>query len=224
MFSNANQYLENQINKALSNFRESLIENIPCKVKSINKDNLTLNLESLIDKRIFSNVPFLALPNMQFNLENLQFGLFLAIDYFFYSIQSEGTINTPIKATQSNYGLFIPILGNNSTFSQNKENEFTIFDKDNNLKFIINQEGIFIENEQQSQKIGIDNQIQILGGNQPLKIENNIGSIKDLISSLIECINLASLGTGNQGSPIVQNPQLAPKITELQTKLNQILG
>lgn len=224
MYSNSNQYIENQINKALDNFRDSLIENIPVKVKSFDSDKLTLTLESLIDKRIFSNVSFLALPNMQYNLENFKFGIFLSINYYFYSIQSEGKITSPIKTNQSNYGLFLPILDNNSTFSKNKDNEITFFDKDNKKKITINQEGIILEDENNKQKVAIENQIQIIGGNQPLKIENDIGSLKDLISLLIECINLASLGVGNQGAPIVQNPQLAPKITELQTKMNQILG
>lgn len=224
MYSNSNHYINQQIQKGLDNFRESLIENIPVRVKSFDKDKLLLELESLIDKRIFSNVPFIINPNIQMNLENLEFGIFLSINYYFYSIQSEGKIETPIKTTQSNYGLFLPILGKNSNFSKNKDNEFTICDKDNNMKFIINSQGIYIENENKKQKIGIEEGIQIIGGNQPLSIKNDIGSLKDLITALIECINLASLSTGNQGAPVVPNPQLSPKITELQTKLNQILG
>lgn len=241
MYSNSNHYINQQIQKGLDNFRESLIENIPVRVKSFDKDKLLLELESLIDKRIFSNVPFIINPNIQMNLENLEFGIFLSINYYFYSIQSEGKIETPIKTTQSNYGLFLPILGKNSNFSKNKDNEITIFDKENKKKFQITKEGIIIQDENNKQKIAIENgiiledentkqkvelgnQISIIGGNQPLSIKNDIGSLKDLITALIECINLASLSTGNQGAPVVPNPQLSPKIAELQTKLNQILG
>lgn len=224
MYSNSNQYIENQINKALNTFKESLIENIPARVKNFDKDTLTLTLESLIDKRIFSNVPFLALPNIQYNIENFKYGIFLCVNYYFYTLQTEDKITSSIKSNQSNYGLFLPILSKDSNFSKNKDNEITFFDKENKKIITINQEGIILENENTNQKISIENQIQIIGGNQPLKIENDIGSLKDLISLLIECINLASLGTGNQGALIIQNPQLTPKITELQTKLNQILG
>lgn len=201
MFTNSSSYDKIEINRIIQQYIENLPQNIPVKVDKINND-ISINCHSLIDDKVFTNVQIFTPIGYSFKLDRLKYGILLNVPYYFYSILSDGNISEVITSNQTQYGLFIPILDNTNTFDTKSD--------------------ISLSNNDNTNKITITNEISI-NSNNPINISTEIASLKDIINGLIECINLASLGQGNQGSPIIPNPNLSIKIAELQNKLNGVL-
>lgn len=234
-----------------------LPKNVPCKVDKVN-DDMTVDLISLIDDSPFYNINIFLPVGISYNTDRLKYGILYYVNYDFSSLLTTGQLNFQIESSQTQYGIFIPVLDVNnskpySDFSKNN-NELTIFNTnaDNYISLetdniIVNnkdkaymtmEDGVVtIKNNNEIESIVMDNKIEItskqdvvklqdgisLNSSAPIDISTQIASLKEIVDGLIECINLASVGTGNQGAPIVPNPQLSVKIGELQTKLNGVL-
>lgn len=248
-----NKNISTKVTDAIS----QLPKNVPCKIDKIN-DDMTVDLISLIDNSPFYNISIFLPIGISFDFKRMKYGILYYVNYDFSSLMITGKLNFEIESSQTQYGIFIPVLDISnskpySDFSKNN-NELTIFNKnaDNYISLetdniIVNnkdkaymtmEDGVItIKNNNEIESIVMDNKIEItykqdvvklqdgisLNSSAPIDISTQMASLKEIVDGLIECINLASVGTGNQGAPIVPNTQLSVKIGELQTKLNGVL-
>lgn len=214
MYNNFGAFLNQSINSKIIESQSLLMEAIPVEIMDINQDT-SVNCKSLIDKRQFNNAPLFCVTGYSFKIENVKFGLFIPTPYFFYSILDKDKVDTPLRTSQANYGLVIPLLDKNNHQKDNQDFDAVIHSKDNQNKITIDDQSITLDNQGKS---GLT-----INSNSPIELKTQVATLKEIMDDLINCINLASLGTGNTGSPIIPNPGLSTLIESTKAKLNGVL-
>lgn len=250
MITNFRSFNKEQINRISNQKIDKLEYNIPCEVLEVNKDNMTVKLQSLVDDRTFYDIPVYYMVGMSFDINRLKYGFLIVSTYFFDTMISNDKIQTFIKSNNFKFGFFIPMMYKShiDLLKDKKLNDssFCLFNDDGTNKICLEKDNIIIDNKEKASinmedgSISVnskDNKIELtskqdkivledgvtINSSNPMDISTQIASLKEVIDGLVECINLASLSTGNQGAPCVPNPQLPTKITELQTKINGLL-
>lgn len=203
---NSSLYIKECIKSELLRYSNLLNSTIPCSVDSINEDS-TINLKSLVDDRTYKNIQLITTPGYGFKLDNIKYVLYVQMKYAYDELLKSDNIENVFISPQGTYGYALPILTSSTVnnFKSNKDNDITLYNRNN------------------TNKVCIGNEINIESSNKPISIKANNVVLKDLLSDVINALTLAATGTGNQGAPIIPNPSLNQKITELQTKLNRLL-
>lgn len=242
MITDNSYFIKYQINTAIQNAMEKLTNNIPCKVESVN-DNYTVNVTSLIDNFIYKDIPVLLPIGTSVKTDRFKFGLLIVSTYRLDEILTDSKIQTDIKTLNPTFGFFIPMIDKEDIDFLNdnelKDIDLALFNTDASNKILLETDNIIIDNKEKASITMEDGSINISNNNDnnniklsteltinsdnPISISTQIATLKEVIDGLVECINLASTGTGNQGAPIVPNPNLATKVVELQTKINGLL-
>lgn len=196
--------IENSINMKL----EQLPFNIPCKVDKVN-DDYTVNVVSLIDNVLYSNISIYYPTGMYFDPNRLKNGLLIHSDYWFGSLRETGKLERSIKCTLTQFGIFVPLFDNEDIklIDNNvKTSEFAIFNKDATNKITLETDNIIVNNKDKAYMTMEDGIVTIKNNNdnETIVMNNNIE-----ITSKQDVFKLDNGISLNSSTPIEFKTQIA---------------
>lgn len=208
-------YNNNKFNK-LQQDKINTINNLinigswPCKVKEY-KDNYKVDVYSLVDNTIKTDIPILYIPGYSYKLENIKYGLCISIAYNYISIIENENENKQIKAPPNNSFIFIPIYStSNNKQKDNKEYDITIHSNSNNDKIEVKDNEVSIT----SNNININPKATV-------DISNDTASLKDCFTELINTLKQSFVKPAANGKPLDET--FAVQIQAVEAKINALL-
>lgn len=185
------------------------------------------------------------------NNKDFKYGLLIGTKYYFNELYTDqNKINSTLMADGTNFGILLPLFNESilNKYKDNKDFDISLFDKENSNIIHIDKDNISITtnnnknsielskddikltSNNEANSINLTNDKIILGGTeialnskQPMDIKTETATLKDILTELTNALLLSATGTGNQGAPIIPNPQLQLKMTEIINKLNMLL-
>lgn len=210
MYYNNNKFYKLQQDKinALNNLIH--IGSWPCKIKEY-KDNYKVDVISLVDNSIKTDIPILYTPGFNYKLENIKYGLCLNIEYNYFSIIENGDDKQQLKAPPNNSFLFIPISDpSNNKQKENKDYDITLSSLSNNDKVEIKDNEISIS----SNNININPKATI-------DISNDTATLKECFTELINTLKQSFTKPAANGKPLDET--FALQIQTAEAKINALL-
>lgn len=224
-----NKNIATKVTDAIS----QLPKNVPCKIDKIN-DDMTVDLISLIDESPFYSINMFLPVGISYNTDRLKYGVLYYVNYDFSSLLTTGQLNFQIESSQTQYGIFIPVLDVNnskpySDFSKNSK-ELTIFNTnaDNYISletdnitinnkdkaYMTMEDGVItIKNNKDNETIVMDNKIEITSKQDVIKLQDGISlnssapiDISTNTASLYEVLNdILTMLTNMNLDPVAGN-------------------